>query len=141
MSFYFFGLGTQNVLFLAILKYFFWGIYLRNVNMTDSRWPNEYDQKFWTWPKNSLQRTLALEHDDLNIVEIFNNCPHICMLIAKSSFSYRKKYETLSMYIPSHKQDHDQRLKLEQLKREIINSFSPSCIPQIWRRLTYQWAK
>ena len=28
-----------------------------NVNMTDSGWPNEYDQKFWTWPKNSRRRT------------------------------------------------------------------------------------
>ena len=24
---------------------------MSNVNMTDSRWPNEYEQKIWTWPK------------------------------------------------------------------------------------------
>ena len=28
--------------------------------MTDSRWPNEYDQKIYTWPKRSHQQTLTI---------------------------------------------------------------------------------
>ena len=31
--------------------------------MTESRWPNDYDRKFWTWPKNSLWLTLTFELD------------------------------------------------------------------------------
>ena len=31
--------------------------------MTESRWPNEYDQILWTWLKNCKQQTLTLEHD------------------------------------------------------------------------------
>ena len=31
--------------------------------MTESKRPNEYDQKRWTWMKNWHQRTLTFEHD------------------------------------------------------------------------------
>ena len=31
--------------------------------MTDSRWLNEYDWKFWTWPKNSQGQTLTFKID------------------------------------------------------------------------------
>ena len=37
--------------------------FLRNNHLTHSRWPNEYDQKIWTWPKNSRRKTLSLEYD------------------------------------------------------------------------------
>ena len=36
---------------------------MKNNHLTDSRWTNEYDQKIWTWPKNSHRRMLMLEHD------------------------------------------------------------------------------
>ena len=35
----------------------------RKNHLTDSRWPNEYDRKIWTWPKNSQRRTLPIELD------------------------------------------------------------------------------
>ena len=52
-----------------------WEKLLRNVNMTDSKWPNEYDQKFWTWPKNSHQQTLTFEFDQ-NYNEYYHNDKH-----------------------------------------------------------------
>ena len=35
----------------------------RAIHLTKSRWPNEYDQNCWTWPKNWQQQTLTFEHD------------------------------------------------------------------------------
>ena len=35
----------------------------RNNHLTNSRWPNEYDLKIWTWPKNSHRLTLPIELD------------------------------------------------------------------------------
>ena len=43
--------------------------------MNESRWPNEYDQILWTWPKNSHRRTLTLEHDQNNIINYDNDEP------------------------------------------------------------------
>ena len=48
--------ALQNLDFLVMFS-------VRNVHMTNSRWPNEYDRKFWTWPKNLHWWMLTLEHD------------------------------------------------------------------------------
>ena len=32
---------------------------LRVIHLTESRWRNEYDQNWWTWPKNCQLRTLT----------------------------------------------------------------------------------
>ena len=32
---------------------------MRETYMTESRWPNEYYQNLWTWPKNSQRQTLT----------------------------------------------------------------------------------
>ena len=38
-------------------------VWMRNNHLTDSRWPSEYEQKIWTWPKSSPRRTLPIELD------------------------------------------------------------------------------
>ena len=43
--------------------------------MTDSRWLNEYDQNWWTWPKNSHQRTLTFELN-LKFNKYYHNDEH-----------------------------------------------------------------
>ena len=36
---------------------------MRNNHLTNSRWPNEYDQKICAWPKRSHRQTWAMEVD------------------------------------------------------------------------------
>ena len=43
------------------------GHFWRNVNMTDSRWPNEYDRKNWTWPKTDNDEN-SLDELDQNLI-------------------------------------------------------------------------
>ena len=35
----------------------------RLVYLTETRWPNEYDQNWWIWPKNAHRQTLTFKLD------------------------------------------------------------------------------
>ena len=52
-----------NTRFIAILKKIFIGkkiiLGMRVFYLTESRWPNEYDRNWWTWPKNWKLQTLT----------------------------------------------------------------------------------
>ena len=67
---------------IQIMHYFSWknssylltiNFQMRNNHLINSRWPNEFDRKRWTWPKNSHQRTLTIELDQ-KYNQYYDNC-------------------------------------------------------------------
>ena len=74
-------LSSIRLSFLSVFTFIFFQLpYLRNNHLTNSTWPNEYDQRIWTWPKRLHRQTFTIgtwqkmydndEHSQVNMTKI-----------------------------------------------------------------------
>ena len=79
-------IGHQNWVNKNVAFKKYSGIWWRVIHLTESRWPNEYDQNWWTWPKSWQGQTLtwwSWPKIELNITTMTNVKGWICPKIRK----------------------------------------------------------